>query len=101
MDVPLRFVIPWRLAGRAMGRKMGLWSFLRPLSKPCLMPVCVRCFGGFFRLHFQYLCAFEQPGFYDYFQITAGPSSLRDRFQERAPSPSRIVAQTTRYGGAQ
>ena len=55
----------------------------------------------FFRLHFQYLCAFDQPGFYDYFQITAGPHTLRDRFQGRAPSPSRIVAQTTRYGGAQ
>ena len=55
----------------------------------------------FFRLHFQYLCAFDQPGFYDYFQITAGPHSLRDRFQDRAPSPSRIVAQTTRYGGVQ
>ena len=35
----------------------------------------------FFRLHFQYLCAFDQPGFYDYFQITAGPHTLRDRFQ--------------------
>ena len=55
----------------------------------------------FFRLHFQYLCAFDRPGFYDYFQITAGPHTLRDRFQGRAPSPSRIVAQTTRYGGAQ
>ena len=55
----------------------------------------------FFRLHFQYLCAFDRPGFYDYFRITAGPHTLRDRFQGRAPSPSRIVAQTTRYGGAQ
>lgn len=36
MDVPLRFVIPWRSAGRGMGRKMGLWSFLRPLPKSCL-----------------------------------------------------------------
>ena len=54
----------------------------------------------FFRLHFQYLCAFDQPGFYNYLQMTAGPSSLRDRFQERASSPSRIMAQTTRYGGA-
>ena len=55
----------------------------------------------FFRLHFQYLCAFDRPGFYDYFRITAGPHTLRDRFQGQAPSPSRIVAQTTRYGGAQ
>ena len=55
----------------------------------------------FFRLHFQYLCAFDRPGFYDYFQITAGPHTLRDRFQGRAPSPSRIVAQGTRYGSVQ
>ncbi len=27
----------------------------------------------FFRLHFQYLCAFDRPRDYDYFQITAGP----------------------------
>src|SRR6056297_491200 len=26
----------------------------------------------FFRLHFQYLCAFDRPGDYDYFAITAG-----------------------------
>ena len=55
----------------------------------------------FLRLHFQYLCAFDQPGFYGYFQITAGPHRLRDRFRGRAPSPSRIVTQTTRYGGVQ
>jgi hypothetical protein len=55
----------------------------------------------FFRLHFQYLCAFDQPGFYDYFQITAGPHTLRDRFKGSAPSPSRIVQQSTRYGGVQ
>jgi hypothetical protein len=27
----------------------------------------------YFRLHFQYLCAFDRPGDYDYFRITAGP----------------------------
>lgn len=42
----------------------------------------------FFRLHFQYLCAFDRPGDYDYFRITAGPETLRDRFAGRAPSPS-------------
>lgn len=44
----------------------------------------------FFRLHFQYLCAFDRPGDYDYFQITAGPLTLAQRFAGRAPSPSRI-----------
>lgn len=42
----------------------------------------------FFRLHFQYLHAFDRPGDYDYFRITAGPQTLRDRFGARAPSPS-------------
>ncbi len=45
----------------------------------------------YFRLHFQYLCAFDQPQDYDYFQITAGPLSLAQRFAARAPSPSRIT----------
>ncbi len=44
----------------------------------------------FFRLHFQYLCAFEHPRDYDYFAITAGPRTLADRFRWRAPSKSRI-----------
>ncbi|MBL4917487.1 hypothetical protein [Szabonella alba] len=44
----------------------------------------------FFRLHFQYLCAFDRPGDYDYFRITAGPLTLAERFAGRAPSKSRI-----------
>lgn len=44
----------------------------------------------YFRLHFQYLCAFDRPGDYDYFQITAGPQTLAARFAGRAPTPSRI-----------
>ncbi len=44
----------------------------------------------FFRLHFQYLCAFDDPGDYDYFSITAGPQTLAARFADRAPSKSRI-----------
>ena len=43
----------------------------------------------FFRLHIQYLAAFEHPRDYDYFQITAGPVLLSDRYRDRAPSPSR------------
>ncbi len=45
----------------------------------------------YFRLHFQYLCAFDRPGDYDYFRITAGPLTLGDRFAGRKPSASRIV----------
>ena len=51
----------------------------------------------FFRLHFQYLCAFDRPGAYDYFAITAGPRRLADRFAGRAPSPARIERATSGY----
>ena len=44
----------------------------------------------FFRMHFQYLCAFDRPGEYDYFKVTGGPLSLKARYGERSPSPSRI-----------
>lgn len=50
----------------------------------------------FFRLHFQYLCAFDnlpgRPDDYDYFRITAGPLTLAERFRLRKPSSSRITA---------
>lgn len=51
----------------------------------------------FFRLHFQYLCAFDRPGDYDYFQITAGPLTLASRYAARAPSQSRIETPTSRF----
>ncbi|WP_289043548.1 hypothetical protein [uncultured Aliiroseovarius sp.] len=51
----------------------------------------------FFRLHFQYLCAFDQPGDYDYFQITAGPLTLADRYRDRRPSASRIETPVSKY----
>lgn len=41
----------------------------------------------FFRLHIQYLAAFDRPRDYDYFQITAGPLTLAERFATRKPSP--------------
>ncbi len=48
----------------------------------------------FFRLHFQYLCAFDGigggVGDYDYFRITAGPMTLAARFARRDPSAGRI-----------
>ncbi|MFT4151050.1 MAG: hypothetical protein QM656_12705 [Paracoccaceae bacterium] len=55
----------------------------------------------FFRLHFQYLCAFDAlPGRaddYDYFRITAGPQTLAARFGGRAPSKSRIDRAVNRF----
>ena len=51
----------------------------------------------FFRLHFQYLCAFDRPGDYDYFRITAGPLTLGERYAEKAPSKSRIDVPASKY----
>ncbi|KIC48886.1 hypothetical protein [Tateyamaria sp. ANG-S1] len=51
----------------------------------------------FFRLHFQYLCAFDRPRDYDYFQITAGPLTLADRYADRPPSKSRIDVAVSKY----
>ncbi|AVO36563.1 hypothetical protein [Pukyongiella litopenaei] len=51
----------------------------------------------FFRLHFQYLCAFDRPGDYDYFRITAGPLTLGDRYAGRQPSKSRIDTAMSKY----
>lgn len=51
----------------------------------------------FFRLHFQYLCAFDRPGDYDYFRITAGPLTLWQRYAGRPASKSRIETPSSGY----
>ena len=51
----------------------------------------------FFRLHFQYLCAFDRPKDYDYFQITAGPKTLASRYKGRPASKSRIETPVNRF----
>ncbi len=51
----------------------------------------------FFRLHFQYLCAFDRPRDYDYFRITAGPLTLGTRYADRAPSKSRIERPVNKF----
>lgn len=51
----------------------------------------------YFRLHFQYLCAFDNPDAYDYFRITAGPLTLAARFRGRRPSRSRIDVPASRF----
>jgi len=51
----------------------------------------------FFRLHFQYLCAFDQPADYDYFRITAGPLTLAERYRDRKPSQSRIDVPVSKF----
>jgi hypothetical protein len=51
----------------------------------------------FFRLHFQYLCAFDRPGDYDYFRITAAAQTLATRYAGRPASKSRITYALSRY----
>ncbi|SHI40207.1 hypothetical protein [Wenxinia saemankumensis] len=55
----------------------------------------------FFRLHFQYLCAFDalpgSPSDYDYFRVTAGPRTLAERFEGRPQSVSRIDVPASKY----
>jgi hypothetical protein len=53
----------------------------------------------FFRLHFQYLCAFDRPGDYDYFQITAGHQTLGYRYEGRPPSPSLMATPANKFTG--
>ncbi len=49
----------------------------------------------YFRLHFQYLCAFDNlkggTWDYDYFRITAGPKTLAKRFRQRKSSSSLVT----------
>ncbi len=51
----------------------------------------------FFRRHIQYLCAFEHPRDYEYFQITAGPITLNDRFAWRGATATRIETVLSGY----
>ena len=51
----------------------------------------------FFRLHFQYMCAFDRPRDYDYFRITAGPLTLAARYRDRPPSKSRLTKAVNKF----
>ncbi|MGR3271934.1 hypothetical protein [Thalassococcus profundi] len=51
----------------------------------------------FFRLHFQYLCAFDRVRDYVYFRITTGPLTLGTRYADRKPSNSRIDIPVSKY----
>lgn len=50
-----------------------------------------------FRLHFQYLHAFDRPREYDYFAITAGPTTLGARYAGRDHTPERITTPANRF----
>ncbi len=68
-------------------------AFTKTLSPETLKALRHR----YFRLHFQYLCAFDRPSDYDYFKITAGPRTLGQRFQGRRSSQSRIDVPASRF----
>lgn len=55
----------------------------------------------YFRLHFQYLCAFDnlkgETWDYDYFRITAGPMTLARRFKRRKSSGSLVTTPLSPY----
>ncbi len=53
--------------------------------------------NAFFKQHFQYLHAFDRPGIYDYFAITAGPQSLAARYGAQPDSPSKRTKCFSRY----
>lgn len=56
------------------------WEAVSPEMK-------ARLKGRWFRIHIQYLCAFDRPVDFDYFRITSGPIRLADRFRDRNESP--------------
>jgi len=51
----------------------------------------------FLRRHVQYLCAFDTPREYDYFRVTAGPKTLRARYQDRGNTATTKYATRSLY----
>lgn len=68
-------------------------------SKSLLPKTWAKLRWQFYRLHFQYLHAFDNAAEtdFDYFRITAGPLSLAARYAGRAPSKSRIIRITSPF----
>jgi hypothetical protein len=93
------FALADPVAVSGVGREGKPWplvisaAFTQTLSPETL----ARLRRRYFRLHFQYLCAFDRPADYDYFRITAGPVTLAERFRGRAPSKSRIDVAVSAY----
>lgn len=79
---------PVAVSGVARADQTGPLVISARFTKTLAPETWARLRWRFFRLHFQYLCAFDRPGDYDYFAITAGPATLASRYADRAPSPS-------------
>ncbi len=71
---------PMRLRRNPKVISATFWEAVSPEMKAALK-------GRWFRIHIQYLCAFDRPVDFDYFRVTAGPIRLADRFRDRNESP--------------
>jgi hypothetical protein len=93
------FALADPVAVSGVGREGKPWPLVisAAFSQTLAPETLARLRRRYFRLHLQYLCAFERPGDYDYFRITAGPLTLADRFRGRMPSRSRIDVAVSRY----
>lgn len=88
---------PVSVSGVATREKQWPLVFSAQFSRALSPELWQKLRRKYFRLHFQYLCAFDQPLDYDYFQITAGPLTLGQRYSDRPPSKSRIDVAVSKY----
>lgn len=92
---------PVAISGQSTDEKRGPLVFSAAFTQSLSAEKLKALRWRFFRLHFQYLCAFDLPKNYDYFQITAGPQRLADRYRGRAPSKSRLEQSLSKYTSVQ
>lgn len=92
---------PVAVSGVAANPRTGPLVLSAAFSQTLRPETWARLRRRYFRLHFQYLCAFDNlpssRDAYDYFAVTAGPMTLADRFATRAPSRSLIDRPASRY----
>ena len=93
------FALTDPVAVSGVGREGRSWPLVlsAAFSRTLAPETFERLRRRYFRLHFQYLCAFERPADYDYFRITAGPLTLGERFRGRRSSKSRIDVPVSPY----
>jgi hypothetical protein len=93
------FALTDPVAVSGVGREGKPWPLVisAAFSRTLAPETFARLRRRYFRLHFQYLCAFERPADYDYFRITAGPLTLAERFRGRQSSKSRIDVAVSPY----
>ncbi|MDJ1016830.1 MAG: hypothetical protein QNJ35_09990 [Paracoccaceae bacterium] len=89
---------PVAVSGVAPGGMKQWPLILSAAFSETLSPACRSALKGRYQeLHRQYLCAFDSPGEYDFFRITAGPRTLGQRFRGRRSSVNRIDVEVSRF----